>query len=949
MHPTKESLVDLVDRAPTKESLVDLVDRAGQGHVALPEFQRSFIWERGAVEELLVSIFNEYFIGSLLTLTVSPDSVPFRARTIEGIGDEVPLRPQKMVLDGQQRITSIYYALYGPDINLKSTSYPYRFFLDARAAVDGRWADAVVSLSTASKYVRPLFDDPVQQYEKRYVALNALRSWENWMQWFVAFQDFLKSQGSFDQEWVNALLGLAKRFLNYQVAVIELPQKTPLETVVEVFERINRTGSPLGIFELLTARLWNHGIQLRDLWDESIASRPRLAAVSESKSDRYPRLILQAIALLRGKECKRRDLILLDSKSFVEDWNRAVDSIEDALSRMHSTASGGYGVIPTLAPPYSTMVTPLAIMSAHIGNLNGDRGHAYEKLHHWYWSSVFRERYGGSTETISQRDFVQLKKWIADDRAVPDAVLTDEKQIQRDLSEVVRAGAVYRGILCLIALRGARDFFTGDTIELHQLDDHHIFPVSFLRSRDFPEDLRNSILNRTLITRDTNRRIIGAKKPSVYLAEMESGLGEEKDEEERLNRLEEGLRDIVDETLRELEGEKYWDRLVPPDIRTAVSGRVNERAALHPRAGGQQSVTHRMRLSYCDFSDYQRIVLQKSTWPAFETIFQRRGEFERHITSARRFRNALKHVRDIEPVERLAGHAAILWLENAIGQIRFSDRIIAEDHATVEDCLRLLTRRKVPEGQRQLLYALVQAGPSGLTGGELVETMGRRDLADLGGVLGALGNRVNRTPGYGESKAPGIEMLLDVTQIDEGWQYALKPIMLEALRVLAPSWLPRDDVDAAIAAHGAGDEETPDSGAFREACASRVENALECRLTRRSSVLFLSDEEDIAVICLVSKEYRSSTRVGYWFGFRRLQRDRLEEAEKGYLALGCGSPDDVLLIPIEEFTRLSSEMNQTVRVDKNSYWHVLLSWDQGRLILRRRQGSLRVDLSQYHI
>ncbi len=468
---------------PTKESLVDLVDRARQGHVVLPEFQRSFIWERGAVEELLVSIFDEYFIGSLLTLTVSPDSVPFRARIIEGIGNEVPLRPQKMVLDGQQRITSVCYALYGPDINLKSTSYPYRFFLDARAAVDGRWADAVVSLSTASRYVGPLFDDPVQQYEKRYVALSALRSWEDWMQWFIAFQDFLKSQNNFDQEWVNALLGLAQRFLNYQVAVIELPQRTPLATVVEVFERINRTGSPLGIFELLTARLWNHGIQLRDLWNQSLASHSRLLAVSESKSDRYPKLILQAIALLRGKECKRRDLILLDSESFEEDWNRAADSIEDALSRMHSAASGGYGVIPTLTPPYSTMVTPLAIMCAHIGSLNSDRAHAYEKLHYWYWSSVFRERYGGSTETISQRDFVQLKRWIADDRAVPDGVPTDEKQIQRDLSEVVRAGAVYRGILCLIALKGARDFFTDDTIELHQLDDHHIFPVSFLRSR----------------------------------------------------------------------------------------------------------------------------------------------------------------------------------------------------------------------------------------------------------------------------------------------------------------------------------------------------------------------------------------------------------------------------------------------------------------------------------
>ena len=250
-----------------------------------------------------------------------------------------------MVLDGQQRLTSVYYALYGPNINLKSTSYPYRFFLDATAAVDGRWDDAIVSLSTTRKHVPELFDNAQEQYERRYVALNALQSWKNWMRWSMGLRDFLKDRDALDQQWVDALLNIAERFLNYQVAVIELPHDTSLGTVVEVFERINRTGSPLGIFELLTARLRNHGVHLRDLWEESIASNTRLASVSDSKSDRYPKFVLQVVALLRGKECKRRDLIVLDSSSFAEDWRRAVKSIERALERIYTTAPGGYGVI----------------------------------------------------------------------------------------------------------------------------------------------------------------------------------------------------------------------------------------------------------------------------------------------------------------------------------------------------------------------------------------------------------------------------------------------------------------------------------------------------------------------------------------------------------------------------------------------------------------------------
>ena len=793
------------------------------------------------------------------------------------------------------------------------------------------------------------------------------------------------------------------------MAVIELPHDTPLGTVVEVFERINRTGAQLGIFELLTARLRNHGIHLRDLWEESINANPRLASVSEAKSDRYPKFTLQVIALLRGKECKRRDLIVLDGRSFVEDWHRAVESIERALERMYSTSSGGYGVIPTLTPPYSTMVTPLAIMTSHITSLKNGLAQAYEKLHYWYWSSVFRERYGGSTETVSQRDFAQFKRWVEDDRAVPEAVATTETQIQRELSQVVRAGAIYRGILCLVALGGARDFFTNDTIELHQLDDHHIFPVSFLKLGNYSEDQRNSILNRTLISRDTNQRLIRAKKPSVYLAEMEGGLGKEKtratlathfigeaaiqamrdddyprflaereralgaaiarrcvyspigavvdreegiapgNEEERLDRLEEGIRDAIDETLHEVAGEKYWRRLIPADTRSAVSSRMAEQATLYPRAGVHQSVTHRTRLNYCDFSDYQQIISQNTAWPAFQTIFQRRTEFERHVTSVRRFRNALKHGRDIEPVERLAGHAGILWLENAIGQTRFADRVVAEDEATVEDCLRVLTRRTVPVGQRQLFHALVQAGPPGLTGEELVETMGRRDLFDLSGVLGALGKRVNRTPGYGEGRTPGIGMLLDVTQTNEGWQYSLKPMMLEALRQFAPSWLSGNDIDLAIAAGGASDEGPSDPGAFREACARRVGDFLDCRLTRQSTVLFLSDEENVAVVCLISREYTSVSRVGYWFGFYLQQKDRLEGAEKGYVALGCGSPDRVLLIPIDEFTPLTSRMNQTSRVDTNPYWHVHLHRREDGLILQPRRGSTPTDLKRYLI
>lgn len=511
---------------PTKESLISLIDRGREGKVVLPHFQRSFIWDRQSIEELLVSILNDYFVGSLLILNVLPDDLPFEPRKLEGVEDGT-IHATKMVLDGQQRLTSAHYALYGPDENLKGTSYPYRFFLRIRDAVEGRWDDAVYSVPTyyKQKGVRE-FEDPTLQYENGIVAFSAFRSWEVWDDWFEGYQDYHKERDSYDDALGKELKSLARRFLGFEVALVELPHGTDLETVVEIFERINRTGESLSVFELLTARLWKHDINLRELWEETRAAYPEIDEVAEDKSERYPKFTLQVIALLRGQECKRRDLILLEGDGFEEDWETATRYVAAAIRRIRSTGSGGYGVVPAITPPYSTMATPLAAILQKVETEHAGDPRVLQKVHRWYWSSVFSERYGGSVESLAARDYQDMRAWFDDDGRVPDGVLQDLSPIKRDLRDVVRAGAVYKGVLSLVALAGARDFYSADTIELHQLDDHHIFPKKVLRDDGYEPDQQNTILNRTLISSQTNRSFIGAKRPSVYLEEMIERHGE---------------------------------------------------------------------------------------------------------------------------------------------------------------------------------------------------------------------------------------------------------------------------------------------------------------------------------------------------------------------------------------------------------------------------------------
>ncbi len=516
---------------PTKEKLIDLIGDAQKGELVLPEFQRSFIWERRAIEDLLVSVLNDYFIGTLLLLNIRPADPPFRPRLIEGMNDD-GLHPQKMVLDGQQRLTSIYYALYAPDLPLKNTVHPYRFFLRIDKALEDNWDDAVFSWPAASKKTEQYMQSPRTQHQEGVLPFGVLTDWMIWRKWHNAYSDYHEQNGGLDDQTVENVWQIGETFLNYQVATVQLEESTSPETVVEVFERINSTGTPLGIFELLTARLWKYDIKLRDLWESTLEQCDTIREFASDKGEGYRKFILQVIALMRGRECKRKELILLEGERFATDWHNASAYVEQVLRRITNT-TGGYGVIKPDLLAYSTMVTPLACMLRELDTKYNNCATGYEKTDQWYWSSVFGERYGGSTDTVSYRDFREMQKWLADDEAVPENIKAATDRVsQLNLRDVVRAGAIYKGVMSLVALHGALDFHSGQHIELHQLDDHHIFPRKFLETQGYKDpNKRNTILNRTLISSDTNRKIIGDHAPSQYLAEMEKSLGKDKSRE----------------------------------------------------------------------------------------------------------------------------------------------------------------------------------------------------------------------------------------------------------------------------------------------------------------------------------------------------------------------------------------------------------------------------------
>ena len=521
------------------ESLLGLMKDARSGELMLPQFQRNFVWAASDITDLLVSILKGYYIGTFLLLRTTPDDAPFAMRPLEGVtlnGEDS--KTEKMILDGQQRLTSLNYVFSAPPLPLRWTKYPYRFFLDLRRISEGDienciWCDRTDQVM----YLAPR----EQQYKEWQLPFTEIEQWKSWLEQYDQQQrnklpqpEYYEFLDVHKKKWDAAV----QRILDAQVTTITIDKIDPgdqeeVAQVCAIFEKMNSTGVRLSVYDLLTARLFrhkldDHKIDLHQLWNEAVETHSRLREMSDGKPDDYGVYVLRTLAMLRDLDVKSRTLINLSYVGFEADWRRATQFAEKALQRM-ADAQGGFGAFVPKWMPYSTMVASMGAFLAHIDAHK--LGHqAYDHLARWYWASVFLERYAGSVESTTYRDFQDLVEVSRKSEFEPISFRDAEQQIVNNpgftLRNQARVNSIYRGVMCLIALKGARDFASGDSIAFHDLDDHHIFPKAYLeKQRDengkprYSLDQVNSILNRTLISADTNRSI-SRKSPSDYLGKV---------------------------------------------------------------------------------------------------------------------------------------------------------------------------------------------------------------------------------------------------------------------------------------------------------------------------------------------------------------------------------------------------------------------------------------------
>ena len=488
---------------PNTKKYDELISDVENGFIKVPKFQRDFVWDLNATAKLLDSILKGYPIGTFILWETYQ-----RMNDIKNIGGfdlpEIPAEHKvQYVLDGQQRITSLFAAYSGAQIKKpteeKSTDYK----------------DIVVNL-----------EENLEEKEKDIVTVKGEA------EVFIPLHDVLNfdyrmgkelEQRNFDKDQIYQINVYSNNFKTYEFSTVSLRQND-IESAIEVFTRINTGGKVLTLFEIMSAKTYDEAadFDMQNRWDKFQKK------LNDSKyEDISPSVLLQILSLIisDSKECKRKTILGLDKSDIIAKWDEVISAIEKTIDHFRSVLR-----IPvSQILPYDTLIVPFAYFFLKTDKSPGGQQRKY--LEELFWRSSLSQRYSSATDSKLAADIKKVDLIIAGERPTyPEFKLFINSA--RDLREInfSTGNTICMSVLCILAYHEPKDFHTNGKVLLDNSylkkasskNFHHFFPRAFVRNlgNDAETPYANSIANITLVSAELNKKRIGAKAPSVYLGDF---------------------------------------------------------------------------------------------------------------------------------------------------------------------------------------------------------------------------------------------------------------------------------------------------------------------------------------------------------------------------------------------------------------------------------------------
>ena len=527
-------------------NLSDLLASIYRGETQLPDFQRKWTWDDGRIRSLLASLSQGYPMGALMQLEYGNSEVRFKYRPIEG-APTVGSEPRYLVMDGQQRLTSMYRSLYGKEAvattNDKHTPISRFYYLDMNACLDPSVdrSDAIVSVPEDRK-VKENFDRDVrldlstreQEYENEMYPANILFDSSEGTKWLMGYMSHFQSSPDAMTKFTRFQSEVIETITSYRLPVITMDKTTPREAVCKVFENVNTGGVSLTVFELVTATFATYEFDLRGDWEKS---KRRIHALDKDIRTDLTESVdetayLTAITLYtsykRKREglgaavsCKKKDVLDLSFDDYQANKEAVIEGFE--LAREFLLAQS---VFRKRDLPYTTQLVPLAAIAGYVGKKAFNDPQSQGIVSRWFWCGVFGEMYGGSNETRYCYDIEDVVAAIEGLPSKQRTINDSHFQSTRLLGLQTRQSAAYKGIMALLYKGKGLDFMRGISIDIVNSmetapDIHHIFPQSYCEKSGLPRQKWNSVVNKTPLLPESNREI-GGSAPSVYAEKIKS-------------------------------------------------------------------------------------------------------------------------------------------------------------------------------------------------------------------------------------------------------------------------------------------------------------------------------------------------------------------------------------------------------------------------------------------
>ena len=476
----------LSEITPSARKIDRILSRIEEGDIKIPAFQRTFVWRQDQIIDLLDSIYHDYPIGSILLWNSNERLLS--TRNVGGflIPDREPEYPVNYVLDGQQRLATIYGV----------------FCKDRRQDPQNERYD--IDPEMFELYFDFDEEEFVPAWDRNEEHVNLI------MSSLFDTEKFFRDVNELEEGYKPKARELQSKFSNYEVPVITTTKRGKEEVGI-IFERINNTGTRLTTLDLMVAWTWSDDFLLREELDQ-------ILDILDSKGfgETPDKIILQCLAGIVSQTTKTKDI--LDLKP--ETVRSTIDLLKESLEKSIDFLSTELKIASRDFLPHSHQIVPLTFFFSKVNTPNPEQS---KTLKQWFWKTSFSKRYSAATDMKMNDDIDFFQQVIDEDYSGIDRYSYSVDKNSLISQRFSKSSPLTRAFLLLLAQQNPLNLVNGNLIDIgtalseyNSKEYHHIFPRTYLKKRGYETGRINLMCNFTFIPSDSNK-VISGKSPSDYM------------------------------------------------------------------------------------------------------------------------------------------------------------------------------------------------------------------------------------------------------------------------------------------------------------------------------------------------------------------------------------------------------------------------------------------------